>query len=135
MATRKFLCAKGGQMPHPRRGKAPKIPRFSQIVKADDAPALPSPLVHENAVPENALPAPPDQQKFNSRVAAYTAAFVGVLVGGLFVGVKSKDFVAAREVYNWMEETNCSNGGSMTTYRPMGNLQSHFLIDDCGIDF
>ena len=84
-------------MPHPRRGKAPKIPRFSQIVKAD-APALPSPLVHENAVPENALPAPPEQQKFNPHVAAYTAAFIGVLVGGLVVGVKSKDFMAAREV-------------------------------------
>ena len=84
-------------MPHPRRGKAPKIPRFSQIVKAD-APALPSPLVQENAVSGNALPAPEEQLKFNPRVAAYTAAFVGVLVGGLVVGVMSKDFMQAREV-------------------------------------
>jgi hypothetical protein len=86
-------------MPHPRRGKAPKIPRFSQIVKAD-APALQSPLPHEN-VSGNALPAPPKQQTFNPRVAAYTAAFVGVLVGGLVVGVKSKDFMEAREVVYW----------------------------------
>lgn len=49
-------------------------------------------------MPENALPAPPEQQKFNPHVAAYTAAFIGVLVGGLVVGVKSKDFMAAREV-------------------------------------
>ena len=86
-------------MPHPRRGKAPKVPRFSQIVKAD-APALQSPLAHENN-PANALPAPPEQQKFNPRVAAYTAAFVSVMVGGLFVGVKSKEFTAAREVINY----------------------------------
>jgi hypothetical protein len=85
-------------MPHPRRGTAPKIPRFSQIVKAD-VPALQSPLTHEN-VPNNALPAPPEQQKFNPRVAAHTAAFVSVLVVGLFVGVKSKEIMAAREVIN-----------------------------------
>jgi hypothetical protein len=101
MATPIFSCDScqgGGAMPHPRRGTAPKIPRFSQIVKAD-APALQSPLTHEN-VPDNALPAPPEQQKFNPRVAAYTAAFVSVLVAGLFVGVKSKEIMAAREVFN-----------------------------------
>ena len=89
-------------MPHPRRGTAPKIPRFSQIVKAD-VPALQSPLTHEN-VPDNALPAPPEQQKFNPRVAAYTAAFVSVLVVGLLEGVKSKDIMAAREGFNSIDQ-------------------------------
>lgn len=83
-------------MPHPRRLPSPKIPRFSSIVRSDEAPALQSPHAHENA-PLNALPAP-NQQPFNPKVAAYTLAFVSVLIGGLYIGAQSKTFMQNWEV-------------------------------------
>jgi hypothetical protein len=79
-------------MPHPRRGSAPVVPRFSRIV--GDAPAIQSPHARENG---NALPAPGGRQ-FNPRVAAYTMAFMGVLVGGIVVGAKYREFMEHREV-------------------------------------
>src|SRR5271170_5146448 len=80
-------------MPHPRTKINSKIPRFSSIVKSD-APAIESPHAHENS-PVKSLSAP-ENQPFNPRVAAYTLAFVAVLVGGLFLGATSKDIMA-----NW----------------------------------
>jgi hypothetical protein len=81
----------------------PKIPRFSNLVRSD-APAIQSPLAHENA-PANGLPAP-SQQPFNPRVAAYTLAFVTVLVGGIFIGAKSRDVMNNREVANILKFTD-----------------------------
>lgn len=88
---------RNGLMPHPRRLVNPKIPRFSNLVRSD-TPAIQSPLAHENA-PGNSLPAP-SQQPFNPHVAVYTFAFVTILVGGLFVGAKSKEVMNNREVAN-----------------------------------
>jgi hypothetical protein len=78
-------------MPHPRRLPTPKIPRFSSIVK--DVPVITSPHPHENV----SLGAPPRQ--FNPRVAAYMMAFIGVLIGGVVVGAKYKDFTDTQEVF------------------------------------
>ena len=78
-------------MPHPRRPLTAKIPRFSSIVKSE-APALESPHAHENSSSRAA------EQKFNPRVAAYTLGFVGVLIGGLYIGATSKDIMANWEV-------------------------------------
>jgi hypothetical protein len=86
-----------GVMPHPRRLVNPKIPRFSNIVKSDAPAALQSPHAHEN-LPVNGLPAPA-KQPFNPRVAAYTLAFVSVLVGGLYIGAKWKEITEFREVF------------------------------------
>lgn len=82
-------------MPHPKRIIKPKIPRFSQLV-GSDAPALQSPIVSENRGPERLTA--PEKEPFNARVAAYTFAFVGVMLGGLFVGVKSKEIMERRQV-------------------------------------
>src|ERR1700737_5026367 len=89
-------------MPHPRRLPTPKVPRFSNIVKSD-TPAIQSPYPHENV---NVLPS--SQQQFNPRVAVYTLAFITVIVGGVIVGAKSKDWMALREVIllKWID---CSN--------------------------
>lgn len=70
-----------------------KIPRFSNIV-GSEVPVIQSPRGHENG---NALPAP-EQRQFNPRVAGYTLAFITVLIGGLVVGAKSKDYMDRREV-------------------------------------
>jgi hypothetical protein len=72
-----------------------KIPRFSSIVKLD-APAIQSPHAHEN-VPAIGLPAP-EKVPFNPRVAAYTFAFITILIGGIFVGAMSKDYMEKVEV-------------------------------------
>jgi hypothetical protein len=69
-------------MPHPKRIKPPKIPRFSAIVKSE-APALESPHAHENKR---------QSQKFNPNVAVYTFAFVATLLGGLYIGASSKNW-------------------------------------------
>ena len=82
---------------HRRRLVTPKIPRFSNIVKSDEAPALQSPYAIENSA-VNVLAAPAPRQRFNPRVAAYTFAFVGVLLGGLHIGAKSKDLKQSWEV-------------------------------------
>ena len=101
-------------MPHPRRLPTPKIPRFSSIVKSDEAPALQSPHAHENS-PLNSLPAPA-QQSFNPRVAAYTFAFVSVLIGGLYIGAQSKDFMQNWEVLALTFCTYKSNESNIKVY-------------------
>jgi hypothetical protein len=80
-------------MPHPRSKQISKIPQFSKLVNSP--PALESPILSENEAIRG-LPAP--EQRFNPRVALYTMAFVGVLVGGLVVGVKSREIMERREV-------------------------------------
>jgi len=87
-------------MPHPRSKQISKIPQFSKIVNS--APALQSPIISENEAIRG-LPAP-EQQPFNPRVAMYTLAFVGVLVGGLTVGVKSKEIMERWEQRKKYEE-------------------------------
>ena len=74
-------------MPHPSRIRTPKnsIPRFSNIVKSD-APAIQSPHAHENALNSGSV-----KREFNPRVAAYTLAFVGILLGGLYIGFMSRE--------------------------------------------
>lgn len=108
-------------MPHPKRLVNPKIPRFSNIIKSD-APALQSPYAHENA-PVNGLPAPA-KQPFNPKVAAYTFAFVSVLVGGLYVGAKSKDIMESREVFVLIVISNGSDGKHTKVYPLRERLQS-----------
>jgi hypothetical protein len=83
-------------MPHPRSKQISKIPQFSKLVNSP--PALESPILGENEAIRG-LPAP-EQQRFNPRVALYTMAFVGVLVGGLVVGVKSKEIMERWEVFH-----------------------------------
>jgi hypothetical protein len=101
-------------MPHPKRLVNPKIPRFSSIIKSD-APALQSPHAHENA-PVDGLPAP-SKQPFNPKVAAYTFAFVSVLVGGLYIGATSSDVLKNREVSYFLINPNESNGKNMKDYQ------------------
>ena len=83
-------------MPLPR--KVPKIPRFSQLVgDAEATPkTLPSPFPHENQRTIN------EERKFNPSVAAYTLSFVGVLVGGLYIGAQSKIGSERRQVYHYV---------------------------------
>ena len=83
-------------MPHPKRFVNPKIPRFSDIVKSD-VPTLQSPHAHEND-PLNSSPSLTKSQPFNPRVAAYTFAFVGVIVGGVVLGAKSKEMMQNHKV-------------------------------------
>jgi hypothetical protein len=109
-------------MPHPKRLVNPKIPRFSSIIKSD-APALQSPHVRENA-PVDGLPAP-SKQPFNSRVAAYTFAFVSVLVGGLYIGATSKDVLKNREVSCLLVNSNESDGKNMNDCQQRERLQSN----------
>src|SRR5438046_6125815 len=109
-------------MPHPRRLPTPKIPRFSSIVKPDEAPALQSPHAHENA-PLNGLPAP-TQQPFNPKVAAYTFGFVSVLIGGLYIGAQSKEFMQNWEVCTLNFRTYKSNESNIKVYRRKGKLPS-----------
>ena len=109
-------------MPHPRRLPTPKIPRFSTIVKSDEAPALQSPHAHENA-PLNGLPAPA-QQPFNPRVAAYTFAVLGVLIGGLYIGAQSKEIMQNWEVCTLTFHTYKSNESNIKVYQRKGKLRS-----------
>jgi len=109
-------------MPHPRRLAAPKIPRFSSIVRSDEVPALQSPHAHENAH-LNGLPAP-NQQPFNPKAAAFTFAFVSVLIGGLYIGAQSKDFMQNWEVCILVFYTYRSNERNTKVCRRRVKLQS-----------
>ena len=109
-------------MPHPRRLPTPTIPRFSSIVRSDEAPALQSPHAHENA-PLNGLPAP-NQQPFNPKVAAFTLTFVSVLIGGLYIGAQSKDFMQNWEVCTLAICTYRSNERNTKVCRRRAKLQS-----------
>jgi hypothetical protein len=84
-------------MPVPRKIVIPKVPKFSELVGSNAPAALTSPLKHENASITEQWQSP-EQQKFNPRVAVYTAAFVGVLIGGLFVGFKSREIMDYKKV-------------------------------------
>jgi hypothetical protein len=112
-------------MPHPRSKQIAKIPQFSKIV--NPAPALQSPIVSENEAIRG-LPAP-EQQSFNPRVAMYTFAFVGVLVGGLTMGVKSQEIMERREVGRFISVVDASNGRNMKNCRLMGRLQSMMISE------
>jgi hypothetical protein len=111
-------------MPHPRSKQISKIPQFSKIVNS--APALQSPIISENETIRG-LPAP-EQQPFNPRVAMYTLAFVGVLVGGLTLGVKSKEIMERWEVSRFISVVDGSNGNNMINCRLMGRLQSMIVV-------
>ena len=79
-------------MPHPKKALLkPKTTPFSKLIKSVDAPALTSPIESENEGERK------KKQRFSPGVAMYTLAFVSVLVGGLYIGVKSNDFMDMRE--------------------------------------
>jgi len=79
-------------MPHPKKALIkPKTTPFSKLIKSVDAPALTSPIESENEGGRA------KKQPFSPGVAMYTVAFVSVLVGGLYVGAKSKDFMDTRQ--------------------------------------
>lgn len=104
----------GFYMPHPSRIKAPKasIPRFSNIVNSD-APAIQSPYAHENA-PKSASV----KREFNHRVAAYTLAFVGILLGGLYVGFMSREVMDNNAVsHRGIALTEATEGVRKHVYR------------------
>ena len=90
-------------MPHPRRIVASKVPRFSELV-GSTAPALQSPLKHENTALEP--PKPIEKQPFNPRAAAYTLAFVSVLIGGLYTGFQYRESTDRRKVCYCVRETD-----------------------------
>jgi hypothetical protein len=101
-------------MPHPRRITAPvKIPRFSQLVPSE-VPALQSPLANENHGDDNKLlDAPAEKHSFNPWAAKTTAALLAVLLGGLFIGVQSKEFMQSHEVvHHCTSRANFRNGVS-----------------------
>jgi len=115
-------------MPHPKRIVKPKIPRFSQLV-GSDTPALQSPIVSENRRPDRL--AAPEKEPFNARVAAYTFAFVGVMLGGLFVGVKSKEITERRQVVGFQVIIDDSNAKNMKICPSTGKLKSMIWEMNC----
>ena len=81
---------------HPRRATGPvRIPRFSELVNsnAPSDPSLPSPYATERT--SHIFRPPPDtsKRKFSPRVAAYSVAFVTVIIGGIYIGAASKDMM------------------------------------------
>jgi len=88
-------------MVHPRRAtETVRVPRFSELVgnsSTNSSPSLPSPLASEN-VPRGGPPPPQVKKPFNPRVAAYSLAFITVIVGGIYLGATSKDVMDRWEV-------------------------------------
>lgn len=79
---------------HPRRATGPvRIPRFSELVSSNTpTDSLPSPYASERT--SHIFPPPPDtKRKFSPRVAAYSVAFVTVIIGGIYIGAASKDMM------------------------------------------
>lgn len=86
-------------MVHPSRATGPvRVPRFSELVGSDSPQAaLPSPYATERTA--HIFPPPPAvKRKFNPRVAAYSLAFVTVIVGGIYLGAVSRNVMERWQV-------------------------------------